>query len=465
MTILLLACDRNKEVGEIPDVDKVLLDSGEPKLSKLTSSLRDEPDNPDLYYKRALVYNQYRNYEKALRDINEAIRLDDVNSGYYILKSQILFESGSKKEALKSAAKALELGSQDPNVFILLGRLYSDLGNSNKADEFTRKAILMAPYSAEVVYLDALKEFRKGDTLSGLNKLRNSLKIDNNFADSYSKIAEVFYRKNDFDSAMVYIVKAMNLNGEKAKVNYFNGKILESSGYKKAGIESIEAAAQKDSSFLPAFEDLGDHYYATGNLEKARLNYLNIYNHTKTNRKINLGLGEIYEKIGQEEKALPYYRNALNLDSSDINFKNKVAELEEKYKIKPKETEVENLEKVKEDLEPESQNMSLPDVPKTKFEELATQPRPDVSLKKDTSTQTKSKKVSKVDTTRPGKQVTKPVKDTIEKKVINPVPENNSDSEIENEKADVEISEGSEEDQETSRKKKKKNKKASKEEQ
>lgn len=463
LLIFLFACGSKKDIGDIPEVDKVLLDASEPKISTLSNSINDEPENADLYFKRALVYRQYLNFEKALKDVNEAIRLDNGNPGYFILKSQILKESGYKKEALKSARKALDLGSQHPNVFILLATLYSDLGLSKKADEFTEKAILLAPYSAEVVFLDALKELRRGDTLNGLSKLRKSLKIDKSFSESYSKIAEVFYRRNDFDSALVYIVQAMNSSGNKAQVYYLNGKILESSGYKKAGIESFEVAAQKDSLFLPAFEELGDYYYASGSLEKARLNYLNVYQNSSSNRKVNLNLGEIYEKIGQEEKALPFYQSALKLDSSDIEFKNKVVALEEKYRVKPKVSEAIKVEKEKDELEPVSENshkQETPEIEKTPFPKVE-----NVSPKKDTSTQSKSKKIIKVDTTRPVKQTSKPVKDTVAKKVINPVPETRPNSELEQKKDDIEVIEESEEDKEASRKKKKKNKKASKEEQ
>src|SRR4051812_22665758 len=81
----ITSCKNKLEDEDIPDVDEVMLNSSEPKLNKLTEAIEDDPDNPLLYFKRAKIYFELKNYNKALNDINAAIRLDNSQGKFYHL--------------------------------------------------------------------------------------------------------------------------------------------------------------------------------------------------------------------------------------------------------------------------------------------------------------------------------------------------------------------------------------------
>jgi len=64
-----------------------------------------------IYYNRGIAYNELDQYQRAIKDYNEAIRLqpDDVDA--YYNRGVVYLKQGNNKPGCRDAQKACELGN------------------------------------------------------------------------------------------------------------------------------------------------------------------------------------------------------------------------------------------------------------------------------------------------------------------------------------------------------------------
>ncbi len=332
--IFLFSCDQKQDRGDIPSFDYTLHSDRykEPMLGRLNQAIEDDPDNPDLYYRRSKVYAQYQNFQQAVEDISQSLEYDRYNSGYLYYKAFLLNELGLYSEALDYGQKALYQGNRNPDVYVLLAEISTTLGDVRQSEEYTKKALNIAPHNAEVLYFDAQRDFRKGDTLTGIVKLRKAIERKPEYGASYASMAAVYINQKKEDSALVYIVKGMKAARDLEALYYYHGKVLERNGYKEAALVAYESAVAFDSAYLPGLATLGLHYYAIGEEEKAE-RYLERYiRRSDKNIQVNLLLADISEKRGRGEEAIYYYELVIRQDSANVNARNSLAGLYEKFR-------------------------------------------------------------------------------------------------------------------------------------
>lgn len=361
--MFLFSCDQKQDRGDIPTGDYILYPGKykEPMLSKLSRAIEDDPDNPELYYRRSRIYAQYHDYQHAVEDIGRALDFDQYNSGYLYHKAFLLKELGQYSEALDLGQRALHQGNTNPDVYVLMAELSMILGDVRQSEEYTERALHIAPHNAEVLYFDAQRDFRKGDTLTGMVKLRKAIERKPEYGASYASMASVFINRSKEDSALVYLVKGMKSASEQEALFYYYGKVLERSGYRAAALAAYESAIAFDSAYLPGLETLGGYYYALGDEDKAE-KYLERYvRRSEKNKEVNLQLADIAEKRGKGDDAIYYFELVVRQDSANENARNRLAGLYEKYRPVATVTETaDSAEIIVEDTLPASEPVSSP---------------------------------------------------------------------------------------------------------
>ncbi len=150
---------------------KLLLDSGIPKGDELADihvangkALRDRHEldkalaafsaslaaapTPAAYSQRGTVHYDQGNWDKAIADYSEAIRIEPANGESFNNRAWTYYRAGRSAEALADANMAVKLLAREAYVWDTRAHIYAMLGNRDAAISDFRAALAIDPSNA-----------------------------------------------------------------------------------------------------------------------------------------------------------------------------------------------------------------------------------------------------------------------------------------------------------------------------
>ena len=257
------------------------LEQTEEAIVFLNDYLNKNPYCEVAWHQVGKQYYSLKDYKKALAAFDFAIISDDTFIGAYLEKGKVLEKLKRYNEAIESYT--VTLGLDDPTSFALLriGRCYEKLGIPELAIQFYNKC----------VEEDALLD--KG----------------------WIAITDYYFKNKDYQKALYYIDKAINIDSENemywkryAKISYRLSLFEEAEvGYRKA----IELGNYELNTWLTRNDillHLGEYESAVNNLFQAAEFYPDC-------AEIEYRLAGVFFYIQDKVKGEYHLKNALKLDS------------------------------------------------------------------------------------------------------------------------------------------------------
>lgn len=173
-------------------------------LSQYHIALQSEPNNPDLYSQRGVVYLHLKQKKKCFDDLLHALQLQPDYAYRYSSLAYAKDYFGDIDGAIKAYQKAIELDPEDAIAHNNLGLLLEKKGYQNKAQ----------------------KEFQKADSLMQNEEITNEpigvplqpQKLNTNSKQTYhSIIRSIFTNKNTFKEFIRFIRNGFKLKSDEQK--------------------------------------------------------------------------------------------------------------------------------------------------------------------------------------------------------------------------------------------------------
>jgi tetratricopeptide (TPR) repeat protein len=112
-------------------------------IRELTKSIRENPNDPLLYLRRAFVLSELGHFTQALDDYNRAINLAPNSSQGYFNRGNLRIKMGIANLALQDYARAISLNPNLPEVYVARGFVRAELGDESGAiADFDRARLL-----------------------------------------------------------------------------------------------------------------------------------------------------------------------------------------------------------------------------------------------------------------------------------------------------------------------------------
>ncbi|HEX8549189.1 MAG TPA: tetratricopeptide repeat protein [Cytophagaceae bacterium] len=328
---LLVSCNPKNKADRIPELEKDKEFALQPQLNALTESIEENPDNDEYYFQRAKIYFEERQFQHALSDINQAITLERDEEGYYFWLAKIYHAVGKPTLALRAAKSAEEFNSQDPELYILMANLFWDIKDLRNSDYYINKAEALAPMHSEIFVLKSKVLVLKGDTATALRTLKSVLLRDRENRDAYKEIITIYERKKLYDTALVYLLEAKEIDSRDPFYPFIEGKIYEGVGLVGSSLVAYNTALERDSTYYPATVRLAKLYENKNDLPTAYNFLKRSYKYESGSLEINLMLAELLQKMGRDYEAIQYYENVKIIDTSNVKVKTTLAALYTAY--------------------------------------------------------------------------------------------------------------------------------------
>lgn len=234
------------------------------------------------YSTRAGIYLHIQDSVKALADYNEAIRLKPKETQPYEERAQLFYEQGKYDLASADYRKMVELKPGDVMGYMGLGR------NANAQERWE----------------EAIKQF---DYVT---------KLESEYSSGYSFRAESYIGLEKWNEATDDIIKALSIDWDR-KAHFLALTVKEPAFTILVSKMKVQSAKAPNEATWPYI--IATMYDNAKNYNKA-IEYYSIANNKNMSEKVYQKISNCHFRLGNYEEALANINQALNMDSTDVNF-------------------------------------------------------------------------------------------------------------------------------------------------
>ncbi|MDE5107800.1 MAG: DUF2225 domain-containing protein, partial [Trichodesmium sp. St17_bin3_1_1] len=317
------------------------------------------------YYWRGLELYKLEDYEGAVRNFDEAIKLIPDNPLYYSNLGNAYFQMGEKQKGIENYDKAIKLdpGSAEKYYSWRGFQLYSQEDNEETIAEINRDP-------AKFNCIQGYTLFHMGKKKEGIEYYNKAIKLDPESAHLYYYWrGDLLYRQQDYKAALADYNQAIKLKPDNALYYSNRGDLFYSQkDYEKAladydlAIETIELNPHNVSSYSNSgyYHNLAQYYSKRGNVyldiekyQKAIDNFTKAINSSSHSSRGNRRYRHVYYgERGNVYLDIEKYQKAIDNFTEAIRFSNNENEKAQYYDWRAK-AHYENgdIKRYREDLE------------------------------------------------------------------------------------------------------------------
>ncbi|HLP06016.1 MAG TPA: tetratricopeptide repeat protein [Paludibacter sp.] len=188
---------------------------------------------------RGLIYMLKKEYDKALKDYDNSIKLKSTYAGDYVNRGNINNDKQNYKQALIDYGNAIKYDSTEYLAYYNRGLLRSFLGDKNNALQDFNKVLKIDPAKTEAYLQKALTEESLGDYKSSIRDFEEVLKVYPYYIPAYEEISAMESKLGNEKLAFIYAQKAKNI--------YIDKKYNQKQKEKLAANNQMVSKAQKST--------------------------------------------------------------------------------------------------------------------------------------------------------------------------------------------------------------------------
>ena len=176
------------------------------------------------YNERAAAHHNTKNFESAIRDYNEAIRLDPTNAYNYYWRGRARYELEQYPDAIVDFDVAINLNSNDPYFYYWRGIVSYYQQDYLRAKSCFDWAIKLNSNDPRFHYWRGCANFNLGQYIEAIKCFDAAIKQNSNDSYFYYWRGLARYNLGQYSEAIVDFGRAMNLNSTDPYFYYWRGR-------------------------------------------------------------------------------------------------------------------------------------------------------------------------------------------------------------------------------------------------
>lgn len=313
LIVSIPACKNDSRKRYISETDTTYSED----IRSITKKINENPDNAELYYKRANTFFFERNFKQATADIDYAIALDSTKALYDFLRAKSLIsgDTANSREAIMSFKKALRLQPDYIEAMLEYGKLLIARQMYDEAEKIYVACNRKDPSNPQPYFYLGLMAKEMQDTLKAVTLFEKTLVYDGNYYDAVMQLGN-YYAVSGNDKALVFFDRAIRLNPYSDEALYAKGLFLQKKQLYKDAAALYEEVYKMNPGHILCRYNLAYINALFNNYDKAlklldeTISLANNYAEAYALR------GLVREKMNDKMRAADDYRKALELDET-----------------------------------------------------------------------------------------------------------------------------------------------------
>ena len=209
-----------------------------------TKTIEVDPKWSNAYFNRGSILAQQKKYTEALSDfkIFDQLSPDDFEVQY--LMAACNYYLGDKSVSFTLVNKSLKRKEPFFDALKLRGTIYLERGEPKEAIEDLNKALLIRANDYDIYYMRGFCYEALNDNTNALNSYLKAEGLGYSNDVVFNNIGNLFTKQNDFNKALIYFGKAININNKFALAYYNQGIAYDQLGFTESALNSLRMAKE-----------------------------------------------------------------------------------------------------------------------------------------------------------------------------------------------------------------------------
>jgi tetratricopeptide (TPR) repeat protein len=300
------------------------------KNTKYGVSEQAVPKTLGTFLDRGILFSNRGDYEMAIEDFTEALKLDSNLAAAYVLRGRALYARASKvtaeqarfyEQAIEDFTRALRLDPNNVKIYFERGLAYLDKGDNDRAIADYNQAILLNPKYA-LAYINRGNAYgAKGDNDRAIASYNKAIRLNPKDAVAYNNRGLTYRAKGDNNRAIADYGRAIRLNPNSATAYYNRGNMyFDKKDYDRA-IADYNQAIFLNSNYASAYNNRGRAYYYKGDYDRAIADYNQVIRLNPNSAAAYNNRGRAYYGKKNYDRAIADYEAALRIDPNHADAK------------------------------------------------------------------------------------------------------------------------------------------------
>ena len=224
------------------------------------------------YFETGMVHYENHRWNFALRDWNEAIKLDP---NFALAYTWICFTTVDPAEENADRAKAVALLSRITPAEQLMVRWMAGVHSDNYLEGISAMNDLlgMFPHDKRLNFLVAYWLYKQDQYDLAKKLTLKALAEDSRYATAYNQLAYLYSRVQDYPKSLEAASKYVELLPSEPNPHDSYGEMLRLAGHFQEALDQYRMALKIDPTFYISQKELGETYSLMGQEEQARVEY------------------------------------------------------------------------------------------------------------------------------------------------------------------------------------------------
>jgi tetratricopeptide (TPR) repeat protein len=243
--------------------------------TRMTQNPAESPHNRAIaFYNRGGIYKQRKDYDRAIADYSEAVKIDPQYVNAYINRGMAYDSKGDNDAAAADFSRAIELKPDEPLAYYDRGYIRSwEKHDYDGAIADLSKAIELGTKDAPTYFYRAMAYQGKKDYRHAIADYDEGLKQTPNNAIALSYRGTSYQNLADFDHALADYNAAIKADPQYAPAYAGRGYLRRIQGDFDAAIADYSAAIKLDPSLKYVYLNRGSAYRSKGDFDRAVADY------------------------------------------------------------------------------------------------------------------------------------------------------------------------------------------------
>jgi len=281
----------------------------------LTDSIRHDPFDPDLYYRRGMLLFKNNNNPPALADFKKAWSLNK-REVFAMAISNVLLE-GKADSAVSFLHDALKILPWSVPLHVNLIQAYAGQQKIDDALSVCDSVLARHPDQVGVLMMKSDLLEQKNDSAGSLKALQQAYLFAPFNEDLCYDLAFKYAQSKDPKALQLCDSLLKKDTAErKGEPYYFKGVYYSNINDESKALENFNKAIQYDYTFLDAYMDKGKIFYDQKKYNEAEKVFQLALKVSASYADAYYWVGRCQEALGQKEEAILNYQRAYGLDKS-----------------------------------------------------------------------------------------------------------------------------------------------------